>query len=74
MGESNALAMKRGTPLRRDTALAAAAAYQELYCEGTEEGDTNDSMAATYQVRSGRELSEPWGDCQLKVARNGQGL
>jgi len=50
MAESNALSVKRGTPLRRDTALAAAAAYQQLYCEGTEEGDPTDSIAATYQV------------------------
>jgi hypothetical protein len=50
MGESNALAVKRGTPLRRDTALAAAAAYQHLYCEGMEEGDVTDNIAATYQV------------------------
>lgn len=50
MGESNALSVKRGTPLRRDTALAAAAAYQQLYCEGMEEGDPTDNIAATYQV------------------------
>jgi hypothetical protein len=50
MGESNALAVKRGTPLRRDTALAAAAAYQHLYCEGMEEGDATDNIASTYQV------------------------
>jgi hypothetical protein len=53
MGESNALAVKRGTPLRRDTALAAAAAYQHLYCEGMEEGDATDSVASTYQVAGG---------------------
>lgn len=50
MGESNALAVKRGTPLRRDTALAAAATYQHLYCEGMEEEDATDNIASTYQV------------------------
>lgn len=50
MGESNALMVKRGTPLRRDTALAAAAAYQHLYCEGMEDEDATDNIAATYQV------------------------
>jgi hypothetical protein len=51
MGESNALTVKRGTPLRRDTALAAAAAYQELYCEAMEDGDGGaDTIAATFQV------------------------
>lgn len=54
MGESNALAVKRGTPLRRDTALAAAAAYQHLYCDSMEAGDTTDNIAATYQVCLGR--------------------
>jgi hypothetical protein len=52
MGESNALMVKRGTPLRRDTALAAAAAYQHLYCEGMEDEDATDNIAATYQVGS----------------------
>lgn len=42
--------VQRGTPLSRDTALAAAAAYQHLYCEGMEEGDATDNIAATYQV------------------------
>eukprot|EP00775_Hariotina_reticulata_P006075 gene6075-6314_t len=46
MAESNALQVKRGTQLHRDTALAAAAAYQHMYCDD-EEGD---SIAATYQV------------------------
>jgi hypothetical protein len=41
---------QRGTPLSRDTALAAAAAYQHLYCEGMEEEDATDNIAATYQV------------------------
>jgi hypothetical protein len=31
-------------------AAAAAAAHQHLYCEGMEEGDTTDNIAATYQV------------------------
>jgi hypothetical protein len=38
--------VKRGTKLHRDTALAAAAAYQHMYCDD-EEGD---SIAATYQA------------------------
>ncbi|WIA34050.1 hypothetical protein OEZ86_012429 [Tetradesmus obliquus] len=46
MGESNALQVKRGSGLSRDTALAAAAAYQSLYCD-EEEGD---HIQATYQV------------------------
>ncbi|KAF6263918.1 S-adenosyl-L-methionine-dependent methyltransferase [Scenedesmus sp. NREL 46B-D3] len=46
MGESNALQVKRGSGLNRDTALAAAAAYQSLYCDD-EEGD---HIQATYQV------------------------
>jgi hypothetical protein len=42
------LQVKRGSGLNRDTALAAAAAYQSLYCDD-EEGD---HIQATYQVRS----------------------
>jgi hypothetical protein len=41
------LQVKRGSGLNRDTALAAAAAYQSLYCDD-EEGD---HIQATYQVR-----------------------
>jgi hypothetical protein len=39
--------VKKGSGLNRDTALAAAAAYQSLYCDD-EEGD---HIQATYQVR-----------------------
>eukprot|EP00878_Enallax_costatus_P044558 GHUV01053227.1.p1 GENE.GHUV01053227.1~~GHUV01053227.1.p1 ORF type:complete len:115 (+),score=33.83 GHUV01053227.1:133-477(+) len=46
MGESNALRVKRGSGLKRDTALAAAAAYQTLYCDD----DQSDHITATYQV------------------------
>jgi NADH dehydrogenase [ubiquinone] 1 alpha subcomplex assembly factor 5 len=42
MGESNALLVKRGV-LRRDVALAAAAAYQGLFAE-------DGTVPATYQV------------------------
>lgn len=63
MGESNALMVKRGTPLRRDTALAAAAAYQHLYCEGMEDEDAMDNIAATYQVRGVQLLLFAVSDC-----------
>lgn len=41
-----ALQLKRGSGLKRDTALAAAAAYQSMYCDD----GAGDSIAATYQV------------------------
>jgi hypothetical protein len=42
------LQVKRGSGLNRDTALAAAAAYQSLYCDD----DEGDHIQATYQVRN----------------------
>ncbi|KAF8066190.1 methyltransferase [Scenedesmus sp. PABB004] len=48
MAEGAALRVASRGALRRDTALAAAAAYQALYCD--EEEAEGDHIAATYQV------------------------
>lgn len=49
MGETNAQLTRRGF-VRRDTALATAAAYESLFAEESEDGEVG--VPATFQARS----------------------